>query len=98
MGKIYSLSAHSLNGRFQLIKKLLKIYLFHLEGGLILYAALGTGQATKTDEFSENYVAIFLKTSEKSIKRSKICNMIFWIENYPPPPWKFSENSSVLVA
>ena len=54
-GKRYSLSAHSLNGRFQSIKKFPKIYLLHLEGGLILYAALGTGQATKTDEFSENF-------------------------------------------
>ena len=26
-----------------------------------------------------------------------ICNIIFWIEDAPPPLWNFSENSSDLV-
>ena len=42
-----------------------------------------------------------LFSSEKSEKKAlykKICNVIFWFENdLHPPPWKFSENSSVLV-
>ena len=28
---------------------------------------------------------------------AKICNIIFWIGNDPPPFWNFSENSSVLI-
>ena len=31
-------------------------------------------------------------------KGPKICNIIFWIENVPPPLWNFSKNSSDLVA
>ena len=29
-------------------------------------------------------------------KVPEICDISFWIENDPPPPWNFSENSSVL--
>ena len=37
--------------------------------------------------------------TEVSSIMAKVCNIIFWIENAPPPPlWNFSENSSVLVA
>ena len=57
-------------------------------------SSLGTGQATKTDHFSEKFQTafdppplIYGKLSEKNpIKRSKICNINFWIENYPSPP------------
>ena len=37
-------------------------------------------------------------SEKKPLGRSQICNIIFFIENDPPPPWNFSENSSNLVA
>ena len=51
---------------------------------------LGTGEATKTDEFSEN--------SKRPLEKYVAIFGIFWIENDRPLPLcKFSENSFVLV-
>ena len=57
--------------------------------------SLGTGRDNKTNEFSEKIQMVFDppllqfffgKYPKKSIKRSKICNINFWIEKDPPPP------------
>ena len=39
----------------------------------------------------------FIRLQKALFKVPKIRNIIFWIEN-GPPPWNFSENSSDLVA
>ena len=72
---------------------------------------LGTPTPSKTDGFSEKFQTafdppplifgklccnFFLKfMTEVSSIMAKIWNINFWIEN-DPPPWNFSENSSVL--
>ena len=51
---------------------------------------------TPLPSFSENCIAYFFP--KKPWLKSKICNIIFWIENDPHPTlWNFSINSSVLV-
>ena len=56
--------------------------------------------------YSQTFLRSFLfwhlwkEPTTKSFKVPKICNIIFWIENDPPPPplWHFSKKSSNLVA